>query len=399
MKWTLPVFVGTLFLGLSSSVPAAPPTCGGIPLLGTPEEIAATPRDDVNLELLSIEMSGGLTADQETYDRVTWDIEQIRGLSPETSDIHYNGSLDGYQLFLALDEATAAAIDAGTYSAWDCLNDYYGLESATRTSYSFGEFATLRLEGIYSTSLLEPLYEQLPGVEYADGLGPGFHRGRSICGVVDSSSTHHYFIVVDAFGDCPSGCIYEDVRYFTSPGAGAPPHLRGRWANFEEGPRPPWEDVYYSTCAFGSPPGAKIEAVPDAPDLGEAIVLRISGDDGNSACGPFFDHVEVDSVKNTIRVTAELNAGCGTCPPDVSPYSFDVDLGPIFGGEYLVTFFTRIWRSSHGTCNSRDELRGLTQLVVGAPATPIPVLDPVGLAVLSALVLAVALTTLRRVSG
>lgn len=397
MRWTVPGIMGALVVGLSTAVAAAPPTCNGIPLLGTPEEIAATPRADVNLELLSVEMSGGLTASQETYDRVIWDIGRIRGRFPETAGIPYNGTLDGHQLYLAIDDATAAAIDAGTYSVWDCLNDYYELESVSRRSSPIGEFATLSLEGIYNTFHLVPLYEQLPGVIYASGLSGGFHRGRTICGLVDSSSTHHYFIVVDAFGDCPSGCIYRDVRYFTSSGTRASPRFRGRWANFEEGPRPPWVDVYFM-CAYGPthPLQARIDAVPGSPDIGEAVVLKISGEDGNSTCGPFFDHVETDSVANTIRVTADYNAGCGTCPPDVSPYSFDVDPGPLLGGEYMVTYFTRTWSSSHGICGSRDELHGLTQLFVGAPATPIPVLSPMGLSLLFALLVGAALVVLRR---
>ena len=129
MRWTLPGLGSALLLGLSAAAAAAPPGCNGIPLLGTPEEIAATPREDVELERLSVEMSGGLTADQAIYDRVTRDIGRIRAFYPETSSILYDGWINGQTLLLGLDEATRAAIENGTYSAWDCLNDYYGLPS------------------------------------------------------------------------------------------------------------------------------------------------------------------------------------------------------------------------------------------------------------------------------
>ena len=113
--------------------------------------------------------------------------------------------------------------------------------------------------------------------------------------------------------------------------------------------------------------------------------------------GPFFNHAEVDSVTRTIRVTADFNPACGICSPEASPYSFDVDLGPLSGGEYQVLFFNRTtYPSPGGVCSDREDLYGLTQLVVGAPAAPIPALDPIGLGVLSTLVLGVALVILRK---
>lgn len=398
MKRNLPGIGFALVIGLASGAAAAPPTCNGLPLIGTPEEIASTPRADTNLESLSVEMTGRLTADQEVYDRVTADIALIRSLFPETADVPYRGRVEGRLLTLQVDEDTGAAMESGAYTAWDCLNDYYGLESVERESFLFLDIVTLRFKGIYFMSFLEPLYAQLPEVNHASAQPGGLDR--SICGLVDSRSTHHYFIVVEAFGDCLAGCIFKDVRYFTSR-AGGVPRFRGKYFNFEGGPPPPWAEVH-PECVFDTldPLPARIGVVPDPAVPEEAVVLTISGDDGDSVCGPFVDDVEIDSANKAIRVTADFNAECGPCSPEASPYSFDVDLGPLPEGEYLVKYFVRTRRLVGDDCSFHQGLHGLTELVVGGPPiAPIPVLDHAGLATLAILVLAVALFLLRRARG
>lgn len=395
MRWVLPSLGCALVVGLSPAATATPPSCNGMPLLGTPEEIAATPRAEVNLELLSVEMSGEITA-AGTYDRVTADIGWIREYFPETAGIDYAGVIEGRRLTLGVDPATAAAIENGTYAEWDCLNEYYGLESVHPDSHAIGDFATLELKGIYHVPLLATLYSELPGVESAGSFHGSIPHGRTICGLVDSSSTHHYFIVVDAFGDCLSGCINRDVRYFTSAVTDAVPRFRGKWFNFENDPRPPWADLYRSCVSTSNNPlPARVDVTPDPPEPGGFAVLTVNGPDGNR-CGPFPGGVEFDAETRTIRVTADFNAGCGDCPADVSAYSFDVDLGPLAGGEYQVQYFYRTWETSFGACRSREELHGLRQLLVGAPVAPVPVLGPAGLGVLSVILLGAALVFLRR---
>lgn len=348
------------FLAPTAPVAGGAPTCDGIPLVGTPEEIAATPRDDAALEQLALSMGGGVTADPYVYGRVTTEIELIRALVPEVADIGYTPRRTADDLILGVDAATLAAIDNGTYSAWDCLNEYYGFRSLRVIGRLFPT-VLLTLKGVYDTTRLAPLYAALPGVESAGPNGIG-GDGSTVCGLADSSSTYHYFFD-EAHGDCLAGCIYHDVSYFTTSSNGALPEFRGRWANDSGVPRPPWYEIYQE-CRFGTVPlAADIDVAPAEPDAATPVTLAISGANGNSACGPFPDGYEYDPTTATIRVTADYNASCGTCTPDTTPYYFEVDLAPLAAGDYHVGFFRR------DGCGGSETLQALTELSVGpAPA-------------------------------
>jgi hypothetical protein len=58
--------------------------------LGTPEELALTPRADINLELLALVLEPGrAVVSQATYERVVADIEEARRLESLLDDIDY----------------------------------------------------------------------------------------------------------------------------------------------------------------------------------------------------------------------------------------------------------------------------------------------------------------------
>jgi hypothetical protein len=188
--------------------------CGDVGL-GTPEEIAATPRADENLELLALSMSAGVTATQTVYDRVVRDVAAIRTLEPSVAHIGYFAPHDGKSLILGVDAATRAAIEEGTYAAWDCLNEHYGFVSAEVLGNI--DFVTLTLKGIYDLELIGPEYETLEGIDVADPNLVG-GDGPTICVYADEVQWH--WVLDDASGDCPAGCTEHDYWYFTTTGAG-----------------------------------------------------------------------------------------------------------------------------------------------------------------------------------
>lgn len=351
-------FLSILFAGVlsaSMAMAADSSACGGV--LGTPEEIAATPRDDVPMELLALSMGSGVTASQSLYDRVRADVGLVRALLPDLANLVHRPRDTGQELLLTVDAPTLAAIESGTYHAWDCLNDYYGFESVRILSRMFN-MVVLRLKGNYDTSLLGTLYTALPGIESSSPNSYG-GDGSTICGLADSGSTHHYFFV-EAHGDCLAGCIYRDVRYLTTRSAGAIPQFRGRWSNESGDPEPEWFDLYQQ-CEYGrNPLPARVDVAPAAPAAGEPVTLTVSGEDGNSACGPFFDHSEIDFATNSIRVSTRFNESCGACTADVAPYAFDVDLGSLAAGDYRVSVSVR------DGCETADQVLAMTDFTVGS---------------------------------
>lgn len=196
---------------------AAAPLCP--PGLPSAAEIAATPRADQNLELLALHIAGGIVADQATYDRVVRDVGAIRGQDERVAGIQYFPRSDGKSVDLAPDAATYAAMRAGQYRAWDCLNQTYVV---TNTLFAdakppFEASVLLTLKGIYDIETVGMQYGALVGVKaYGAGLGGD---GPTICVTRESDLWHYVFD--QAGGDCPSGCTEHTYYHFTTTAAGA----------------------------------------------------------------------------------------------------------------------------------------------------------------------------------
>lgn len=196
-------------------------TCG----LGTPEELAATPRADRSTELLALALGSGLTAEQALYDRLVSDLAAIRDARPELGAVDFfSPEYDGKTLLLNVeDEAAGQAMEAGTYDAWDCLNDHYGLESIQPVDpipRPAWVLVTVRLEGIYHLETLAPDYGDLPGVASASPFTvppPAAPTGTlpSLCAGDGADGSVHYFFDLPVEGR-------TQVWYFRSEPGQAP---------------------------------------------------------------------------------------------------------------------------------------------------------------------------------
>jgi hypothetical protein len=224
----------------SANQPSGPIT-GPCPTpVGTAEEIAATPRADTNLELLALRFErSGVTASQLAYDRVLADVTAIRAAAPELADVGYFAGHDGKQLVLSPDDRTAQSIEAGEYSAWDCLNDFYGVEALEVRRQLGGTFVLLTLKGIYALDQLSTLYEKLPGIESA-GSNVGGGDGPTICARRAPGDMARIEYVVDrAGGDCPAGCNTHDAQLFASSAPGVVEAIDS-WSTGPGGNAPEW---------------------------------------------------------------------------------------------------------------------------------------------------------------
>jgi len=170
----------------------------------TVEEIAATPRAETNLELLAIDLAGGLTARQALYDRLERDLTAIRADTPAVENVHYMQSTDGKSLYLVADSAgTYAAMERGDYDAWDCLNTWYGLEEIVTDAPSpaTNPWVIVELKGIYDLYRIAPEYAELPGIASAIPLPLGYPAIllSALC-VHREGATYHYFFDVSGGG-------------------------------------------------------------------------------------------------------------------------------------------------------------------------------------------------------
>lgn len=206
--------------------------------IGTSDEVAATPRDDENLELLALSLDAGeVTATDETYGRVTADVARIRELEPGLADIGFMPPHDGTTLSLTPSDIAFASMQTGEYSAWDCLNDFYGLEAIELYESTLGRpWLTIELEGNYALDVLARVYAELPGMEY---VGPNYFGGDGPTICAERDGDVYEYVVDRAGGDCPAGCTTHEAYHFRSTGAGEVEALE-TWDSTSVASAPDW---------------------------------------------------------------------------------------------------------------------------------------------------------------
>jgi hypothetical protein len=147
-------------------------------------------------------------------------------------------------LTLSPDALTTERIRRDEYSAWDCLNEFYRLESLELSDFKLiDEIVTVRLKGIYNVPKIAALYAQLPGIKSARAAGYG-GDGSTVCTSRDGSTITYVFD--ERGGDCPAGCTEHDAHAFRST---APGHVEliGAWNDHDPSkPTPP--PAWYSIC-------------------------------------------------------------------------------------------------------------------------------------------------------
>ncbi len=235
-RFVMALAAGMFLVACSDSPDTAPVDCGTN--LATDEELALTPREDENLELLAIVATSRVVAGQSQYERVVEDVEVIRTMRPDLRDI---GFLPNFrqELVIRADEGTISRMVEGTYTAWDCLNERFKVENI-RYGAGTPDRVDLELDGTYHIPTLAERYAELPGVRSASG-GVRIGDGSTIC--VTAGTTQWHYVVDQGTGDCESGCIDHDYSHFISTNDGGVV-AAGSWAERSPDPRPPWLDAY-----------------------------------------------------------------------------------------------------------------------------------------------------------
>jgi len=193
--------------------PDEPFACKQLP--GTPEELARTPREDANLELLALSLSDGVTADEPVYRRLVRDIAAIRAFDLRMRDIEYSPADTG-ELLVAASTPTRLLVKSGLYAEWDCLNRHF----RARQSVPLGrDYATFEFRGRYNLNLVGGLYDGLDGVRFAEpNLYVRIHRPASIY-VTSGRDAWHY--VFGGAQECRKDPIACGFYYFVVSNSGA----------------------------------------------------------------------------------------------------------------------------------------------------------------------------------
>jgi hypothetical protein len=208
--------------------------------VGSEEALALTPRADANIELLGFELEpDAVVVAEPTYDRLVDDITAIRTLESTLAEVSYGYLQDGRRLQLEWTAAAAQAFAEGRYTAWDCLNAAYGLESAIPLTNG----VELQLEGIYNLPLVFERYRQLPGVTGGTSLMYGA-PGPTIC--VAREGERYEYVFDDTGGQCAETCSQHRAYHFASESSGQVTQLAA-WDSTTAAPIPDW---FEGLCGF-----------------------------------------------------------------------------------------------------------------------------------------------------
>ncbi len=213
-----------------------PAPCEGYVAQASEEALAGTPRARTEIEQLAITLGTGLTADPEIYERLVMDLEAIWDLTEAVDGVTYLPPHDGRSLLLGVDATTQAAIDDGTYTAWDCANEAYGLDTVQVSS----SYVRVSFDGIYDLDLLAEEYADLPGIDFAE---PDYlvGDGDTVC-VTPEPAAWNYVMVV-GWGDCPSGCIHRHYHHYATEAPGDAARYSD-WSSEDGGDEPMWVRIY-----------------------------------------------------------------------------------------------------------------------------------------------------------
>jgi hypothetical protein len=205
--------------------------------LGNPEDLAATPRADENLELLALAVEpDAVVASQANYERVVADVAAIRALVPELAPIEYRPSHDGRSVALSFGDAAVDAWAMGAFSGLDCLNEALGATFNPLFDNFDLFYRQVTLRGIHNMPRVAQLYDQLPGIN-APEISGGPRDGPTWC--IGRNGSDYQYVIDWAMGGCSSECQEHEAHRFASGAAGEATPLEV-WRSAEGEPPPAW---------------------------------------------------------------------------------------------------------------------------------------------------------------
>ena len=200
-----------------------------------------TPKENEEAELAALCLSGELVAPDSLYNQILNDLAAIRATFGESLEVvirvKFKPPWIAGCLIVGFDSITAQQIANGEYHAWDELNQQYQVTKIDTHLIDFIKVVILHFKGRLHPLRLAEIYRGLPGVMYTEpngliGDGPNIHLNQTGNGIT--------YLFRDAWGDCPSGCIYSEYWYFIFEGG--QPVFVGHWAPRNDPNKPEWRE-------------------------------------------------------------------------------------------------------------------------------------------------------------
>jgi len=194
------------------------------------------PKTSAESEQLTLEATGALTASRLVSERVATELDLIRTGHPAVASIKALPAWHLQTLLIGFDDPGWAAVQGGTYTAWNALNNVYGVTKIDASYLAPNKVVVLTFAGTYNMPLLAPEYAKLPNVLYAEPNGI-VGDGSDVCLSIDGDS--HFFIFDAASGDCPAGCTQHTYWGFVVTANSEITEL-GTWDDSTAAAEPAW---------------------------------------------------------------------------------------------------------------------------------------------------------------
>ena len=191
-------------------------------------------------QLIALSISGEIQPPQALSHDIEAHLTQIRAqygnIDAVINSLSYRPPWVPGRIIIGVDTTTNRMIKEDSYRAWDALNLKYQISEIKTTSFDTpNPWVVLSFDGILHPRHLATLYADLSGVKYAE---PDGYAGDSPNIYPRSTPSGLTYLFRDAWGDCPSGCIYNKYWYFIITPTG--PQLIGSWDPQDQPSQPSW---------------------------------------------------------------------------------------------------------------------------------------------------------------
>jgi hypothetical protein len=216
--------------------------------------VLRSPREDVEAERVAAFVDRSVTADEALYARIRDDLNAIRdthgdvvtGSGRPLRAVTFLLPWAPRELLLTFDDTAADAVLDGSYRHWDALNRALGAEGFEILSVYSNLTVRLRFVAELNACALAAVYWDLPGLLRPPGLNRlAGDRPNIYAGFTESGMN---YLVQEAWGDCPAGCLNTDSWFFESVGGDIV--FIGRYDSRTDAPTPPWWAEAADNIAF-----------------------------------------------------------------------------------------------------------------------------------------------------
>lgn len=156
---------------------------------------------------LALELTGELLAPEFLVDQIQADLSAIRAAYPDMRGIRHRPLWVIGEILVALTPEAFEAYERGEFTAFDELNEFFGLVSAQVFNRSRGSMG-LGFELPYHPERVAEEYEPIEGIRYAEPNGWCCDGSTIIADLP-------FYTFSKRWGDCPAGCMLRHNWLFS----------------------------------------------------------------------------------------------------------------------------------------------------------------------------------------